>query len=332
MEHNQETPVEPINTSSSKFGVQYQNNFVVLDDCKHLIGVDPNDGSKMILENVENGSTVKFEWSKFSNNYVSTLVYEEDIEYLYTGDDKGDLHQYKIDTASETCEKVRNYGDLEIGEITSSHRFMNFVFFGGNKNKIRVLDLSTGELLPGSLKTSIGWIRSLQVCMKSQDHNYLAVSGYDTDYSDNKTDLFDVSGLFLNNPLVLENHLSENEIDNGQNILPQQDTIKSLKETIQKLKHERDFYKGKLRKIQSKNDQLLKHNKKFLEAYKKLKLKFDNKYMQFFTKINILYLYKQKKIIIKAFGQIIENGLFDETDPLLIMTNLMRDHKEKKKR
>ena len=166
MNHNQDTPVEQIKSSSSKFGVKYDNQFVVLDDAKHVIGVDAGDRSNLIFENIENQKADKVGGSQSSQNYISTLVYDKDTGSLYTGDDNGHLHQYKIDKASKSCQRVKKYGDLGIGEITSSHRFLQFVFFGGDQSKIKVLDLSTDELLPGWLQTSPRFIYSLQVCVK----------------------------------------------------------------------------------------------------------------------------------------------------------------------
>ena len=331
MEHNKFTSVEPINTSLSKFGVNYENQFVVLDDGKHVIGVDGSDGSKMILENVENGSNVKFEGSNSSFNNITNLFYDEDTGFLYSGDRNGHLSKYKIDTTTKNCQKVREYRNLRIGWINSSHRFLNFVFFVGDESKIRVLDLSTGELLPGCLETAIKCICSLQVCVKSHDQIYLAVSGGLSDYSDDKTDLFDVSGLLPNDPVVIQKFLTEYSIDQIETFLEQKIIIKSQAETIQKLTNKYKNYEAKFTNIQSIYDHLHKHNKELIEEYKKLKKESETKYQRFSRKINILYQQKRKTSIIRAFGKIIKNGLFYENDPLVTMTNLMRDLKEKEK-
>ena len=46
MEHNQISPVKPIKSSTSELAVMYENNFVVLDDAKHVIGVNGRDKKK----------------------------------------------------------------------------------------------------------------------------------------------------------------------------------------------------------------------------------------------------------------------------------------------
>ena len=252
MEHNEDTSIKPIFTSFNKFGVEYESQFVVLDDGKHVIGVDGRDLSKLIIENVEDGSTVEFEGSNSSYNYITTLVYDEKTGFLYSGDYFGNLRKYKIDITSKTCEKVRNYGDLGIGWITSSHRFLDLVFFGGNKRKIRVLDLSTGDLLAGSLETSIKRVYFLQVCVRSYDEIYLTVSGERPNYSKDKTDLFDVSGLLPNDPVVFQKFLSDYSIDQINTILEQSSTIKSQEKTIKKLTNKYQKYKAKFKEMQKK--------------------------------------------------------------------------------
>ena len=232
MNHNQQKSIHPLNTSSCKFGVEYENQFVMLDDVKHVIGVDPSDGSKLIMENLENGKVVKFGWDKSPNNYITTLVYDEDTGSLYTGDRDGQVHQYKLNKTNKSCKKVRDYGNLKIDRIYSSHRFLHFVFFGGEDSKIKVLDLSTGELLPGCLETSIGWIRSLQVCLRSNKEVYLAVSGRYPDYSHDKTDLFDLTKLFPKNFIILRKLYSETLKNHEETFLPQPISFKTLEETI----------------------------------------------------------------------------------------------------
>ena len=220
MNQDQETKVQPINVSASKFGVYYENNFVVLDDAKHVIGVDERDASFLIFENLKNGKGEKFGWSSSSfYTYISTLVYDEDTGSLYAADNMDYLHKFKVHTGGKTCKRVKNYGDLGIGRIRSSHRIFHFVFFGGDESKIRVLYLSTGQLLPGHLETSIKEICSLQVRVKSHKQICLAVSGEEPDYSDDKTDLFDLSGLLPNNPVTFQKLHSENSINYNQTFL-----------------------------------------------------------------------------------------------------------------
>ena len=255
MEHTQVSSIEPIYTSSSQFGVEFENLFVVLDDAKHVIGVDPTDAGKLILENLENGKADRFGWSQSScYKYITTVVFDGKTGSLYCGNNQHQIHKYKVDTARKSCKKVKDFGDLGMGLIISSHRFIHFIFFGGNWGKIRVLDLSTGEFLPGHLETSIWNIQSLQVCVKSNNQIYLAVSGNEPVYSKNKTDLFDVTGLLPNDPVILQEYLSEPSQNDEDNILEQTSTLKSQEKRVQNMRKEKDLHNPRL------SEMILKHS------------------------------------------------------------------------
>ena len=244
MEHDKKSPLEPIKSSSCKFAVKYENQFVVLDDAKHVIGMDARDPSKLILENIENGSNVIFRGTHLSKFYISTLVFDEDTGSLYSGDNYGHVVQYKVNTSNQTCKQVKTYQDLGIGGITSSYRFLHFVFFGGDQSKIRVLDISTGKLLSGHINTSIKKICSFEVCMKNPKQIYLTVSGLEPDYSDDKTDLFDLSHFIRDNPDIFQKFLTDYIMN--KNPSEEKSTNNLEAETIKNLTQERDFYKTKL--------------------------------------------------------------------------------------
>ena len=211
---------------------------------------------------------------------------------------------------------------------------MQFVFFGGIR-KIRVLDLSTGELLPGHIQTSIGCILSLQVCVKSPSQIYLAVSGEYPDYSQGKTDLFDLSGFLRNEPLILQRSVSG--YPKNKTFFEQQNIIESETDEIQKLTKERDFYKAKFiemqtkyNKLQKKYDNVLKEKEEMIKTYKALKTETEIKTRHFVKKIKIIYNYKSTRTTIGDYNPVDRNGLFDETDPLIIIRDLKEDLKEEK--
>ena len=128
MEHNQKISIEPLNVFTRKFGIDNQNEFIVLDDAKHVIGVDPSNGDQLLFQNVQNGKAGKFKLNQSSYNLITTLVYDRKTEFLYSGDNKGHLYKCKINTNSKSCKIVKEYGNIGINWIISSHRFLHFVF------------------------------------------------------------------------------------------------------------------------------------------------------------------------------------------------------------
>ena len=336
MEKNQETAVRPVNVSFNKFWIQLENQFIVLDDAEHVIGVDARDRSKLILENLKNGSTVRFAGRNSILFPIFTMVFDEESRSLYCGYQFGRLHQYEVDTLNQTCKKVRDFGNLGIGCIRSCQRFMQFVFFAGSQSKIRILDLSTGELLPGYFKTSIKWIYSLQVSVKSANEIFLAVSGGDADYSEDKTDLFDLSGLLGKDPAILRKFTSQ--YLNNEACIEQQSIIESQADMIKKLTKERDQYKAKFTEMESKYndtkekyDLLYDQKEEMIKSYNALKSESEIKTRDFVKKIKIMYNHKRTRTKIGAFGSIIENKLSEETNHEVIISNLIRDLEEKRK-
>ena len=321
MNHNQQTCIRPINISSNIFEVNYEDKFVVLDDAKHIIGVDRKDRRSLIIENIQNGKADKFRCTRSGGGYITNLLYDKNTGSLYCGDDNGRLLKYKLNIAIKSFKLVRDFGDLGIGWITSSDRFLNFVFFGGSNREIRVLDLSTGELLPGDLQTSIDWIFSIQVCAKSEKQIYLAVSGSVRNYFDYKIDLFNISNLFLNDSVKHQKYLSENSINHKDTFLPQPSTLES-KEKVKKLIQEKDSYKLKFGEIHSKyNDLKEKHDPHHKK--KKKELTQANNKQKAYSKTK--YQLKFKRTTKTVNNSLIGKRSFDEIDSFMITRNSKED-------
>ena len=336
MEHNQKSPVEPIKSSSNYFGAEHQNNFVVLDDAEHVIGVHPGNGNSLIFENIKNGLTVEFGERIYPHNYITSLLYDQDSGSLFSGDNYGYLVQYKVNTANKTCEEVKYYGYIGIGGIMSCARFMHFVFFGGWR-KIRVMDLSTDKLLPGHLKTLIDSIYSLQVCKKNEKEIYLAVSGWGEESPDVKNELLDISGLLSNDPVIFQKKYFESSNNYDETILGHKVFIKSQADKIKSLELERDSYKQKYNEIKSEYDDLKKKHEHFQKQnteltkdYETLKVKFDIKHRQFFRKISILYNQNKRRTNLIKQKSLIGKRSFDEMEPLVTIRKMREDIQKEK--
>ena len=347
MVHNQETPVKSINTSINYFGINNENQFVVLDDAKHFIGFYPNNSGRfypssartLILENVENGLMVKFNGMKSNNKYITTMVFNQETGSLFSGDQDGHLIQHKVDITNKTCKEVKDFGKLGIGAIISFHRFLQFVFFGGNDGKIRVLDLSIGELLSGYIDTSIKYIRSLQVCVKNQNEIYLAVSGSARYPSEDKIDLFDISAFLLKDSVIIPKLYLEHQKNLNQQIFDEQSKIKSEAEIIKNLTQERDSYEAKYNEIQSKYDDLkekydhlFKRNTELRKTYETIKIESQTKNQQLQKKISILDDQNTKKqtTIISKKESLIGKRSFNEIDPLVNIKKMRENIQEEK--
>ena len=130
-----------------------ENQFVVSENGRHLIGADGTDSTRVCVEDTTTGS--KFSFGKHQN-FIETLIFDNDSGTLLAGDYHGHLVLYDLDLVNKTFRQVRDFGDLEIGFVCSSFRHKGYVFFGGHKNKLKVLDLPGKEMLPGYLETGVG--------------------------------------------------------------------------------------------------------------------------------------------------------------------------------
>ena len=187
------------------------------------------------------------------------------------------------------------------------------------------------------LKTSIECIYSLQICKKSQEQIYLAVSGCYPDYSNDKTDLFDLTDMVENNSVMSLKLIEENVKSYDKTILKMQSFIKTQAETIRKLTQERESFEAELGEIHSKyNDLKEKYevlqdkNTELKNAHKKLKTRLDTKYQQFSRRINLLNKDEAKRTAIGAEKSLIGKRLCDETSPIVDSQDLRKNNEEEK--
>lgn len=60
MSQKTQTNVAALSTSKSQFGVLYENQFVLSEDGRHLIGVDASDLTRILVEDLTTGSSFCF--------------------------------------------------------------------------------------------------------------------------------------------------------------------------------------------------------------------------------------------------------------------------------
>jgi hypothetical protein len=90
---------------------------------------------------------------------------------------------------------VKDYENIGIGEILSVEQIGNLLVFGGYLNALIAIDSVNQKVLKGKVDTAIRYIHSLQVCELPNQEMYLSVNGKDPSYSNDKSDLYDVTDL-----------------------------------------------------------------------------------------------------------------------------------------
>jgi hypothetical protein len=163
---------------------------VILDDGNIFIGVNANNQKQIIIEDFRNNNSseliAQLEYD------VCSLLINEAQNILWAGDKSDNIFQYVLGPANGWKIQAK-YLDLGIGEIRCLSRFGNLLFAGADNNKLSVINTADKKVFPTKILTSIYSIYSLHVCNVSPTKTYLTVTGHLPSYSDNKTDLLDIS-------------------------------------------------------------------------------------------------------------------------------------------
>ena len=115
---------------------------------------------------------------------------------------------------SEMCIRDRNkngqweifkeYGKVNVGSVQSSDYSGDIAVVGGINGSLRFINMRKGQLIGQSMETAIGEIWSVQLSRVSENAMHLTVGGVNSDYSNSKADVFDVSGMFNLNGKIKE--------------------------------------------------------------------------------------------------------------------------------
>ena len=301
IEKSKGSNITPFSKSVNKFWLFYENQFDFLDDQNTIIGVDANDQNQLLIEDLTNTCTIKVERQQSS---ITNLIFDKTTMTLLAGGKDGCIVQFKLDLIKKIAEKIKIHKVKKIGHISSSCIFMNFVFFGGTKMKVKALNLSNGKLIPEQINTSIESILSLEIFCIDNSKIYLSICGDMSNDSENNFDLLNLSDLFQKrtiNPQYFSEifySIIDSRSDQSKSIVVNQSQKSSLKDqSILTSNNEKNKYnyftdekniqikhlENKLRKLEDQNKYLIEENLELKKKYKKIKeknIKLKNKIEQ----------------------------------------------------
>ena len=270
------------------FNYVYKNTLIVLPETNTLVLVDPKKNKSLVLDDF----TLKNHTS-FGNHTgtISNLLYDQTTQTLFAGDSKGHVIQYEKSPEDESFVLAKDYGDVGVGVVLSSTRVGEFALFTGSRGKVMAIDIKNRWRVKRSINTAFGDIMSLDVCRMPNLKMLLSVSGRKADYSEDKSDFFDLTGLLISDPNIRKIfHLLD--ITKAREVIFQQHMkIRSQEETIARLQksiQERDNYKQKLEKAEAKYRTLKKKYQSILTENQNIR----NKFLVLKPKID-----KEKKIL-----------------------------------
>jgi hypothetical protein len=128
------------------------------------------------------------------------------------------LREYNLRDSKHPFTLVKNYWDIGVGIIKASCGFKHLGVFGGSGGggKVAVIDLKKRKKVT-TLQTAIKSILSLEICKMSGPEVFLMVFGSGSDYSQNKSDIIDISYLIGEEAIgKIEECICKRENDSGE--------------------------------------------------------------------------------------------------------------------
>jgi septal ring factor EnvC (AmiA/AmiB activator) len=167
--------------------------------------------------------------------------------------------------------------DLGVGSVHSLCNIGNLVFVGGwnNFKNIRVINSVDQQIFDEVILPAVRNVQSLQICPVSKSQVYLTVSGEGKSYTEEKTDIFDISSIYEQSMMEkifkkpndqnqeIEKQLTKygillSEIQSEEN----SKLLKSLRNKINELENQIILKDKKINKIKMKMSSLKKDLKK----------------------------------------------------------------------
>ena len=117
--------------------------------------------------------------------------------FVFAGDRRGYLNQYRLEPTGGVPTIVKEYGRIDIGQIYSSVSVGNLAVFGGEDKRLVVIATDMQQVVIYDVPVAIKHIFSLSMCpvrvSDTKTRVLLAVSGGKADYSNDRSDLLDVT-------------------------------------------------------------------------------------------------------------------------------------------
>jgi hypothetical protein len=177
--------------SQGLYWTQNPSQYVILKNAKTIIGVFCNNSSQIVTENITNYYPIKRVAEH--NHRIESFLLNEDESILWAGDFASNIVQYCIGPLN-CWKKVITYSELGIRSIMSLACLGNLLFAGGNEGIICIIN-TADKVVVKHIDTAIRYLTTFNFCFLSPSEIYLVCIGRSPDYSNGKTDIYDVSKL-----------------------------------------------------------------------------------------------------------------------------------------
>ena len=182
-----------------EYYVLTDSSFCVLSDQTTVIGVSNADKNTIVKQSVTDSSKPMVTYNA-NKGLVNTLGANESRNVLPAGgydfDFDGQVVQYDLSTG----QVVKAFGQVGTGIVLSSFNVNDLWCFGGDgESKVAVIDSVSRQALAKPVSSAIWTIYSMTVCKIQEENNrskvLLFIVGKNPEYSENQTDVFDITAL-----------------------------------------------------------------------------------------------------------------------------------------
>lgn len=180
------------NIFSDQYFSIFNNNQIIGFKSQSLLIGDYNEKSTIYSEFYSN-----FEYNKnkgFGNLLTATtsLHIIEKLNSLFVGTDKSSVFEFSLCRGKSMHKLISNYKNIGIGSILAMSHFMHYLILGGDNCLIKIINLRKKKIDIRLIQTSVEIIFSLGVFENKNWKNILIICGKNTNYTQSKTDLFEI--------------------------------------------------------------------------------------------------------------------------------------------
>lgn len=183
--------------SRSKLFSLFTHSFVILPEKETIIAPSKSIFSHILVreERLNDNSKDILTFFGESKSIVNSILYNPSLMALLACELSGNVIQYDLSQGRSNYKVVKNYGNLGMGQIHSCVNHGRFAFVAGEKSCFLVIDLFARQIVVEKISSAIQKSSSMKICKVKKDTTLLCLSGINPNYSDSKTDVFDISDL-----------------------------------------------------------------------------------------------------------------------------------------
>jgi WD40 repeat protein len=174
-----------------------------MPDQETVIGITGIYQNILFQENLITKKTSYINTHEFD---INTISFNKETGTLVAGGESGTAIQYNKN--GEEWKIIREYEELGIESVLSSLIFKNLLILGGHRNNIRIINMREREIIEGAFETGVEYIFSIQISkikVDSERKYLLSLTGRDSDVSENRSNVYDITGLIRKNCEVEKN-------------------------------------------------------------------------------------------------------------------------------